>query len=492
MKRFPAYLIFLLTIAWLSGCRKENFTIAPDPEEVEVTFSYRTPAQLEWTTETKGTGLTQEGLNKVSNALVLMYVQESGNQIFKYYRKIYDLQDDWQNAKGSFKVTLPKSKNGEQYVFDIILNAIPNIPNQITSGRVELDMPREQVQALFGNNSASFTSGNIPMWCTVNTPTVISNDMAPFVTTRAIRSGAFFSVALNQDDQGVIHGIPNFKLTSVSVVNMPTWFRYIPDMSNLNGAMDQVTAPSFVTGYTNPNSTTVFSVVNTSAIGNDNFGYYSSSMAPENIPTAGNTHCFVMNGTWTDPATGIAHTGWYRLNVLDPNDPTKKLQILRNNHYFLNVKGIIDSRGWTTATAAASDTKFLETTATIPALTVSDPDLNFVRYSGSTYMAISEKEITIPPYFLGWPVVVKTNYGSSSNTTGGWEATIAPGSEWISLSQTIWNTNNSAQYADPQRFDIIATPNTGPLRTGYVHFNLRGQTAPPLHITLVVHQPTSN
>jgi len=501
--------IFLATFIFF-GCMEDwrDTPTTGDPEEVEVSFSYRIPQTDFVTIETKAEGLSPSSYNSVTRASVLIYEVTGGDeevdkQLLRFHRKTYDLSENTNAGTGTFKVTIPKSKNGEKYVLDILFNAEMYIElvlyanpetgarDQSFPGYAELGYTRQQLQQeLYRQTSAGLTllsAGSWPMWAGVNIPFVIGNDM-PVIPVKPIRTFATAFIGLNFDQNLVAQGMQNFKITSIYICNVPNRLSLIPDYTKLNTAKNAVTAPTLPSGYTATGFNGIL-VANAGNFGNDPWAKYPSYALWENDPDIAANHCFVIGGTFTDPVTGIAYPNqYYRVNVMDAESPGKKLQILRNHMYVINIEGEITEKGWGSVVTAVSDGIYAGTTATARAITApTDADFEYIVYNNADYMAVSEKELNFSQQGGRLTLAIKCSFRSSASS-GGWNAT--PTESWVTMSQYEYaptaNTIENTQYVDV----TIPANATGSPRSAYIVLKLRGSATnlPPLLINVKVNQ----
>ncbi|MCC8088648.1 MAG: hypothetical protein LIO79_05215 [Rikenellaceae bacterium] len=526
MDRFIKYNILaplLALVLLLCGCQKDNLTDpenSEDSDEVTLEFAYSISQNM-FMVESKGVYLDDYAFNNVGNVGVLIYEAEGttlDKQFLRYYRPVFDLKDDPVNGKGTFKVTMPKSKNGEKYVFDFIINGRSYFTNWVfshesTSGEMRWGDTREAVHenSWITQSTGSFALGTlsagitIPMWASIETPMEIKNDM-PVITEmgKLIRAVSKFHIGLNLDDNLVGQGMSNFQLRTVQVFCMPSQYRIIPSLTNLDAAGENVIAPT-IPSYYSYGTGSPASLATQITFQGDSWVKNSNYALGENVPDidASNSidrHCFVIGGVYADPVDGSSGTYYYRVDVMDPIDPTKKFQILRNHNYIINITGDIDRPGYTTAVAASTDPMFRGVKAAVITLGVDDPDLNYVVYNGTFYLGVSEKELTFPVTASSKELVIKTNfYATSANS--GWYATVSDPSV-VSLSCTSHTSTYASWSSDGTQFEFKPTSavanqavtldvtmmanGTGGPRTETITFRSRGTgtTVPPFEITV--------
>ncbi|MCD8262545.1 MAG: hypothetical protein LUD15_14595, partial [Bacteroides sp.] len=219
----------------------------------------------------------------------------------------------------------------------------------------------------------------LPMWAGLE-PQVI-DEMSSFPNLDVIRNVARIDIGLNLDSNDVAGRLGNFTLTSAGYICAANQSYYIPKRENING--DNVIAPSYHSTYQYTTYNSLLKASNTDndkVIGGlfvyDTRGDFSSGVYYFSL---------IIGGRYTDTAGNIS-TQYYRIVLVDPADPDKRLDILRNHKYRVNILSV-DGSGYASEIEAQ---RGVPNNNIVYELSVhKEGQINHVVYSGSTYLGVS-------------------------------------------------------------------------------------------------------
>ncbi|MCC8133843.1 MAG: hypothetical protein LIP04_09950 [Tannerellaceae bacterium] len=463
-----AWLLCLLGLL-LGGCTKEELNEETDPidsDEIEVQFQYAVPDFSVVATRAKTANEMA-----VSQVTVIAYeVGAQGEETLAYIRPGTISGSLVSNGvSGSFKVRLAKSKSGEKYTFDFLFNLRTTIDNSLASltpGKTR----REVQQALVHTTGVirTVTAGSMPMWAGITEGMEVRPETS-FPTLNLISSVARIDVGLNLDENDVAQGLTNFTFSNLYFYYLPSSGLYIPDVNYVAG--NKVIAPSLADPYSTNSSPTNLPVT-ANAITCYIFEPDVNYVSPNGSFT------LIVSGTYTDP-DGTTSTQYYPIRLMDPDDPEKKLPILRNHLYQMNIVSI-NGPGYTSDLLALRGGGDAELTGNATNITYDlhvqeNGDINYVVYNKSNFLGVSTVYESRGSGANPIEVKVKTD------VSGGWNVGVTDANgnavSWLTCSpaSSSLNTVTSAT--------LTLTANSSGSRTAYVTF-----TAGSLSITVEIEQ----
>ncbi|GEM_PF-3294258 len=430
------YLLFSLGVLIANSCIREDLFAGGGTDlgdEIEFTIAYKIPGVSTVTTRLE----SEEQQKVVSRVDVIVYKVGADNiERVAYHRGSFDLSDN--KGSGSFKVRLAKSAGNEKYTFDFIFNAENLVLSPFHSGTLKIGSTREEVAQAIRHNNQSMSIGSngvVPMWATYKDPVQITKDTSLGVL-EPIRVVARLDFGLNLDSNDIAQGLPNFELTYVGFMCGSAYGYHIPEPDNFDFALKRVTAPSLRGSSVSTTASVSLATTANRLIG----GMFPCEIDPYKT-YSGRTFCVFVGGTYTDPVTGTVYENqYYRIDLMDPDDPDRKLPILRNHRYRINILGV-DAPGvtvvrGTSINAAQCNTIYNAGPANVRyELTVAEEgDINHVVYTNQYMLGVSDVSLSYPGTAATHEIKVLTDYA------GGWTASIEPDKnnnitpDWITLS----------------------------------------------------------
>ncbi|MCD7962219.1 MAG: hypothetical protein LUF90_01405 [Rikenellaceae bacterium] len=489
MKNIIKYgFVFLLSVVVLtiSGCEKSldrNISVE-ESDMVEVTFSYSIPS-LYADIDSKGYIGTDAKWSEISTIDVLVYqVQADGTEELVYHRNAYDIQN------GTFKVMLAKSD--EKHTFDFLFNTASYIEYELFGsgtmsslrGNFNIGDSREKVRQEFvytSNPPQLISSTTCPMWGELedDTPIPILHDVAITDKILVMRSMCALDIGVNMDNNYVSQGLSNFVLQSVSAVYCPTWNLIIPDKNNIvNGV---ATAPSLADNYSFNNSYIVLANLSQTTDGTA----LGIAIFEPNMDSGSNIFSIVICGHYTDDNGTTFNNQYYKVDIMDPNNPTDKLKFIRNYRYTINIVKVTGI-GASSAMLAVNSSNAAKAELLIPEANIGK--INYVVHSQSAYLGVNEIEFNFTATQTTSETLNVVAYAgaSSSSFTRGWRITCDE--SWVKFNGAATNANSGTTTANPYSGDILLTVDqntTGNPRSAIAHI-YSGQSSTSNYLTLVL------
>ncbi|MCD8165731.1 MAG: BACON domain-containing protein [Bacteroides sp.] len=245
----------------------------------------------------------------------------------------------------------------------------------------------------------------LPMWAGLE-PQVIS-EATSFPNLHVIRGVARIDIGLNLDSNDEAGGLDNFTLTSAGYIGIASRYYSIPERENINGV--SVIAPSFHSTYNYGLYTTavqkVSSITDNRVIG----GLFPYESRGDYI-SGSNYFSLIISGNYMD-TSGNRSIQYYRIVLVDPADPDKRLDILRNHKYRVNILSV-DGPGYGSENEAR---RGAPNNNIVYELSVHEEGkINHVVYSGNEYLGVSDVHSEHPGTAGTGEIKIKTN------ATGGW------------------------------------------------------------------------
>ncbi len=251
-----------------------------------------------------------------------------------------------------------------------------------------------------------------------------------------IRSVARIDIGLNLDSDDEAGGLDNFTLTYAGYIYGAKQSYLIPERENING--DHVIAPSYHSTYQYTMHTTLQTATPGTAINDDRaIGGMFPWDTRGDFSSDTSYFCLIISGSYTD-TEGKTSTQHYRIVLVDPADPDKRLDILRNHKYRVNILSV-DGPGYSSQAEAQSG---ISSNNIVYELSVHEEgNINHVVYSGTQYLGVSNVHSEHDGTAGTGEIKIKTN------VTGGWRmATVVDDNTgktptWITFTDTSGGAN---------------------------------------------------
>ncbi len=283
----------------------------------------------------------------ISSLDVLVFRADSSSEIFSYAASATPAPG---NVSGAEHQTFTVSVKAESYSQRLVL--IANAASQVSTLLSSRDWTGTEKNTMLSNlrysiplsqtgwnTSSPSNFAPLPMWGESSPVRISPGSQTLGSTIDLLRMVARVDVRLDTSVSGLTS---RFKLKSVGVYNTNSSGLIVPTPSNVSSEMRNgrlytfVTAPSLPSGVTRfpPLTCTDFSSPGTPDIAMVGVIYILEALS--NINPAF-TPCLVIGGVYGSDSS----TTFYRIDYEDPSG--REVNILRNNHYTINITGVTGS-----------------------------------------------------------------------------------------------------------------------------------------------------
>lgn len=412
LKSFMVAKLFVVLFL-ASSCSEEEHILNNDGHQY-ITFTVSTPYS-----STPTYAMTEDSENAVKTVDVLAFRVEGGDERFTYRSSGTEIQNDGQNEKKTFKVSLRKDED-MNYRFVVIANAADELDELSTTQNAT----KSQLLArLISRNSDRWNANSeqdfkaIPMWGETMTTMKITDAVKKITGITLLRSLVSIDVAISGTSVQNV-----FKLNEVYLYNRKTRGRIVPIASHFNSSDIKVTEASMPADNSSDPLTIWDKLKYTTS---DPTGLRKTIYTYEAPGVANgddfNATCIVIGGLYNSTQT------YYRLDFIDKEtDGSFKgyRDLLRNHRYTLNITNVTDD-GYDSPDEAFFGKK-IGITVDIEAWSMSD--MAEIMVDEEYYLQVSKGTFNI---------VSTSNYQGrvtvQTDHPDGWNVSVASADNWITI-----------------------------------------------------------
>lgn len=437
MKQWNILLVALLILA---SCSDEVnvFPNIPDvgATEAEVIIRMQVPGHK----KPIAYAATAADENKITELDILAFAKQNAAVDTLAYRikvssdQISDVTGAENGNKKDIHVKLQRSESNLKLV--LIANGSSVVDAASVKGGESLTDIFEKLNYEYNGKWNTSTMTPIPMWGQTSGYISVKNPIVsePLNIT-LLRSVAKIDLGVDvyNDDPSIGFG-KRFKLQHVYVYNAMNKACIVPDIHDAGLVENKVTAPKIP-----DDATPIKSAQEYTLTGSDLF---NEIYLPESDCTKEDEHTFLVIGGVYD---GGQET-FYRIDFVNKED--KKLDLLRNYRFLVNITNVARDGFGTKEEAAAAKSSHINYS-----LSVLDENINSIIYNGQYVLGVSESAIS-----LDWDAVSNNSIAVATDYPEGWKA--STDARWIDLKTASGGAQSSLSF-DVKRNDEAKLKRTG-------------------------------
>ncbi len=332
------YLFLIVAHLFLfNGCLQDEIIRPIEKEDCEIIFEFSVPDAGSFPTR----ALTETEESMIDDVYVFIFNVSGNNETLEYYARATITGTNVGGTVTTGRVALYKSQGTDKHRLVFVANSATEIEAAITAGQITTEMSYSVFAPVLTTHINSIllseptSSFKIPMWGETGEITVSAAlDLTQGNAINMQRSLAKIDIGVNIQPDGSVIGLPDFTITGITVYNVNSTARVIPDRTNL-GNDGYAQLPTLATS-------TKADVIRNYSPGDK--GAINSIYVPEIENTEGTSDAdrpyIIIKGIYTGNDTDNTAETYYRINFRQLQSSMEWISVLRNYSYTFNIKEV--------------------------------------------------------------------------------------------------------------------------------------------------------